>query len=219
MYRVILTKNGEYKMTLHRCKTRDTSFINYHRLIDENKNVFFPRKHINYNGIKPVEYRIYVVKDFEEGDPMRTVRDKMGRTSKEKPIFGIWTVIADNPYEIEESFWMFPRNSKSDRVTIHDIVKPMMEGAYKQMMTKQIIVVHNKLILHNEDQFEMVICKNKLDAQRLHHTLHKACKKNKIKSIIFMGTASPATISRMYELIQEKTGWSIQKIRRTSTRP
>jgi len=206
-------------MTLHRCKTRETSFINYHKLIDENKNVMFPRKHINYNGIKPVVYRIYIVKDYEDGDKVRTIRDKMGRTSKEKPIFGIWTVINEHPYEIEETFWMFGRDPKNDRVTIHNIIKPMMLGAYKKMMTKQLIVVHNKLILYNEDQFEMVICKNKKDAQRLHHALHKACRKNKIKSIIFMGTASPATVSIMYELIQEKTDWPITKIRRTSTRP
>ena len=114
---------------------------------------------------------------------------------------------------------MFGRDPKNDRVTIHNIIKPMMLGAYKKMMTKQLIVVHNKLILYNEDQFEMVICKNKKDAQRLHHALHKACRKNKIKSIIFMGTASPATVSIMYELIQEKTDWPITKIRRTSTRP
>lgn len=219
MYRVILTKNGKYKQTLHRCKTRETSFINYHRLIDENKNVMFPRKHINYNGIKPVEYRIYVVKDTEEGDEFRTLRDKKGKFYTEKPLFDIWTVCADHEYEIEETFWMYGRDPKNDRVTIHDIVKPMMLGAYKQKMTKQMIVVHNKLILHNEEQFEMVICKNKSDAQRLHHALQKACKKNKIKSIIFMGTASKATVSRMYDLIQEKTGWDILKIRRTTTRP
>lgn len=219
MYRVILTKNGEYKQTLHRCKTNDTSFINFKKIIDENKSVVFPKKHINYNGIKPVKYKIYVVKDLEDTDEPRVVRDKMGRIKKEKPLFGIWTVLADNEYEKEESFWMFPRNSKNDRVTIHDIVKPMMEGAYKQKMTKQIIVVHNKLLLHNEEQFEMVICKCKKDAKRLHNALQKACSKHKIKSIIFMGTASPATVSRMYELIQEKTGWKMEKIRRTSTRP
>ena len=219
MYRVILTKNVKYKQTLHRCKTMETSFINYNRFIDENKTVLFPRKHINYNGIKSVEYRIYVVKDTEKGDEFRILRDKMGRTYEEQPLFGIWTVLADHEYEIEETFWMFGKDPKYDRVTIHDIAKPMMEGAYKQKMTKQIIVVHNKLVLHNEEQFEMIICKNKLDAQRLHHTIHKACKKNKIKSVIFMGTASPATVSRMYELIQEKTGWPIEKVRRTSTRP
>jgi hypothetical protein len=65
----------------------------------------------------------------------------------------------------------------------------------------------------------MVLCKNLEDAQRLHHTLAKIAKKQKIKSLMFMGTATPATISRMYDLIHEETGWPYIKIRRTSTRP
>ena len=219
MYRVILTKNGKYKQTLHRCKTIETSFINYNRIIDENSSVLFPREHINYNGIKKVKYHIYIVKDTEEGDEFRLLRDKLGKTYIEKPLFGIWTVLGDHDYNIEENFWLYGNDPRNDRVTIHYIVKKTMEGAYKQKMTKQIIVVYNKLIIHNEDQFDMVLCKNKSDAQRLHHSLQKACKKNKIKSIIFMGTASKATISRMYDLIQEKTGWDILKIRRTTTRP
>ena len=65
----------------------------------------------------------------------------------------------------------------------------------------------------------MIICKNKLDAQRLHHALQKATKKARIKSLLFMGTASPASVSRMYDVILDNTDWSIEKIRRTSTRP
>jgi len=65
----------------------------------------------------------------------------------------------------------------------------------------------------------MILCKCTDDAQRLHHVLAKIAKKQKIKSLLFMGTASQATTSRMYELIKEKTNWSITKIRRTSTRP
>ena len=91
-----------------------------------------------------------------------------------------------------------------------------MSGIYKKQITKQAIVVHNKLIIHNEDQFDMVICKCIDDAQRLHHVLAKV---TKINNILFMGTASQATISRMYDLIKEKTGWPIQKIWRTTTRP
>lgn len=198
--------------------TKETSFINYRLLIDNNKEVVFPKQYVNNNGIKPVKYKILVIKDTEEGDEFRALRDKLGRTYIEKPL-GDWTILNDHEYQKEETFWMWPKDPKVDRVTIHDIVKPMMEGAYQKKMVKQMIVVHNKLILHNEDQFEMVICKCKKDAQRLHHALHKACKKHKIKSVIFMGTASPSTVSRMYEIIQEKTGWLMTKIRRTSTRP
>ena len=86
-------------------------------------------------------------------------------------------------------------------------------------MVKQIIVVHNKLIIYNEDQFEMVICKNLEEAQRLHHTLAKIAKKQKIKSLLFMGTAGKVMVGRMYDLIHDRTGWPYTKIRRTSTRP
>jgi hypothetical protein len=219
MYRVILTKNGEYKQTLHRCKTRKTSFLNYRRLIEENESVIFPRKFINYGTIKPVKYKIYVVKDTEEGDEFRTVRDSLGRTYKEKPLFDIWTVLDDHDYEIEETFWMFGRSPIHDRVTIGDIAKALMININKDKLTKQIIVVHNKLVIYNEDQFDMIICKCKKDAQRLHHELQKATKKNRIKGLIFMGTATPASVSRMYEVIHEHTKWSMEKIRRTSTRP
>jgi len=218
MYRVILLKNGKYSMTMHRCKTRETSFINYRKIIDANVGVIFPRRYVNYKGIKKITYKVAIIKDTEEGDEFRVLRDKMGRTYTEKPL-GNWTILDDHPYEFEETFWMFGKDPVKDRVKINDILKVMMVGAYKKNMTKQLIVVHNKLILYNEDQFEMVICKCKEDAQRLHHMIHNACKKNKIKSIIFMGTASEATVSYMYEIIQTHTGWPMTKIRRTSTRP
>jgi len=219
MYRVILVKNGEYKKTLHRCRTRETSFVRFRGFKEENKSVIFPKMNINYNKIDKVNYKIYVVKDIEEGDKFRMLRDSYGKLYEEKPIFGIWTVLDDADYKIEETFWLFGKNPKNDRVTIKDIIKILMSGIYKKQITKQAIVVHNKLIIHNEDQFDMVICKCIDDAQRLHHVLAKVTKINKINNILFMGTASQATISRMYDLIKEKTGWPIQKIWRTTTRP
>ena len=218
-YRVILCGNGEYKKTLHRCKTKDTSFFNYQVIKKENEGVIFPRKFINSNGIRPISYKIYVVKDFEEEDKERTVRDDFGRVTKEKPLFGIWTVLASHEYNVEETFWLYGYNPANDRKTIYEIMQPLMVGAHRLKYTKQIIVVHNKLVIYSEEEFNMVICKNKKDAQRLHHELHKAAKKGRFKSLIFMGTATPATVSRMYDVILENTDWSIEKIRRTSTKP
>jgi len=216
-YRVVLVSNGEYKKTLYRCNTRETVFINYHAIKDANK-VFYPRKYINTNSIKPVKYQICVTKITEEGDTFRILRDDYGKLYTEQPL-GDWTILTSDEYLIEETFWIYGFNPKSERPTITEIVKRLMTGAHAKNMVKQVIVVHNKLLIYNEDQFDMVICKNLVDAQRLHHTLAKIAKKQKIKSLLFMGTASPAMIGRMYDLIQEKTGWKIEKIRRTSTRP
>lgn len=219
LYRVILTRNNEYVMTLHRCKTRETSFINFRKKIEENEKIMFPKKFVNYNGIKPVKYKIYCVKDTEETDEFRTVRDSLGRVKIEKPLFSIWTVLDSAEYQLEESFWIYGKNPKADRPTIHEIIKLLMKNLGIAKTNKVIIVVHNKLLIYNESSFDMIICKCKKDAQRLHHTLAKAAQNNKIKNLLFMGTASKASISKMYDLILEKTDWNIEKIRRTSTRP
>ena len=159
-----------------------------------------------------------MVKPTEDGDMFRTIRDDFGRTHIEKPI-GDWTILDSHPYQFEERFWVYGMDPKANRPTIREIVKRLMTGAHKKNMVKQVIVVKNKLLIYNEDQFDMVICKCKADAQRLHHTLGKIAKKQKIKSLLFMGTATPATTSRLYDLIQENTGWPYAKIWRTTTRP
>lgn len=216
-YRVILVSNGEYKKTLHRCKTRETAFINYHRIKDENK-ILYPKKFINTKGLRPVKYQIYITKPTEDTDTFRILRDDYGKLYTEKPI-GDWTILESDDYQIEETFYIYGLDPKIDRPNITEVIKRLVTGAHAKRMVKQIIVVYNKLIIYNEDQFDMIVCKNLEDAQRLHHTLAKIAKKQKIKSLLFMGTAQPAQIGRMYDLIHEETNWPYTKIRRTSTRP
>lgn len=218
LYRVILTRNGEYKKTLHKCKKEQTSFLNFNKIKMEN-NVLFKKEYINYNGIIPVEYKIYVVKDYDESDEPRLIRDRMGKLVYEKPIFGIWTVLHDSTYDVEEEFWVYGYDKRNDRKTILDIIKLLMVGMGDPKKTKQVVVVNNKLLIHVEDQFDMVICKCKRDAQRLHHALSKAAKDNKIKNLYFMGTANKKMCGDYYEIIHEHTGWDYTKIWRTTTRP
>ena len=157
VFRVILIANGKYKKTLHRSKTRETAYINFHSLKEDNK-VMFPRKFINSNGLKPVKYEICVTKPTEEGDTFRILRDGYGKLYTEEPL-GDWTILASAPYDIEETFWIYGLENKTDRPTIKEVVKRLMIGAHGKKMVKQIIVVYNKLIIYNEDQFDMVVCK------------------------------------------------------------
>jgi hypothetical protein len=215
-YRVILISNGVYRKTLHVCKTRETAFKNFYKIKDENK-VFFPKKFINSHGIKPVKYEICVTKPTEKDDVFRVRRDDYGKLYTEQPL-GDWTILHSDDYDVEETFFIYGYEEKI-RPTITEVVKRLMINAHSKKTVKQVIVVYNKLIIYNEDQFDMVLCKNLEEAQRLHHTLAKISKKQKIKSLLFMGTASKANIGRLYDLIHDETGWKYSKIRRTSTRP
>jgi hypothetical protein len=215
-YRIVLLSNGKYKKTLYRCKTKQNAFLKFHKMKDEN-NVFYPKKFLNTNGIKKVKYEICVTKPTEDDDTFRILRDDYGKLYTEEPL-GDWTILISDDYNIEETFYVYGYEG-DERPTIKEVVKRLMIGAHSKKMVKQVLVVHNKLIIYNEDQFDMVLCKNLEDAQRLHHTLAKIVKKQKIKSLLFMGTATPANVGRMYDIIHEETGWPYTKIRRTSTRP
>ncbi len=216
-YRVILLSNGVYKKTLYRCNTRESAFIHYHKIKEEN-NVIFPRKFINNDGIKPIKYQICISKITEDTDTFRILRNDLGKFYTEKPLED-WTIITSDNYFIEETFWVYGYDPKKERPTIIEIMNRLLINAYGKKTVKQVVVIYNKLIIYSDEQFDMVICKNKLDAQRLHHTLAKLVSKQKIKSLLFMGTSSKANIGRYYDVIHDNTGWAYEKIRRTSTRP
>jgi hypothetical protein len=215
-YRVVLLCNGEYKKTIHRARTLETIFTRYHKIKEEN-NVLFPKRFVNSNKIIPVKYEIAVTKPTEEGDTFRTLRDGYGKLYTEEPL-GDWTILTSQDYELEETFMIYGIGYKNgERPTIREIVKRLMINAHSKKTVKQIIVVYNKLLIYNEDQFDMVLCKNLEEAQRLHHTLAKIAKKQKIKSLLFMGTATKSNIGRLYDVIHDETGWPYPKIRRQST--
>lgn len=196
---------------------RSTAFKNFNRIKDDN-NIMFEKQFINYNGIKPVKYKIHVVKNIEEGDVNRTIRDDYGRLMEEMPIFGVWTVLNDAKFKIEEDFWVYGFNPSTERKNIQEIIQIMMDGITGPKTTKQVIVIKNKLLFYNEDKFDMVICKCMKDAQRLHHALNNAA--TGIKNFYFMGTAtSKKILGDYYEIIHEHTGWDYTKIWRTTTRP
>jgi hypothetical protein len=216
-YRVVLLCNGEYKKTLHRARTLETVFTRYYHLIDENKKILYPKRFVNSNKIIPVKYEIAVTKPTEDGDTFRILRDDYGKLYTEAPL-GDWTILSTEGYEIEETFMIYGVGYKNgERPTIREIVKRLMLNAHSKKTVKQVIVVYNKLLIYDEHQFDMVLCKNLEDAQRLHHTLGKITKKQKINSLLFMGTATKSNIGRLYDVIHEETGWPYPKIRRQST--
>lgn len=218
-YRVILTQNNEFKKLIHLSNNKANAFICFRDEIYKSESVMFEKKHINNNGIIPVKYMLYVVKKYKEGDTTRFVKNNMGKLVNEELLFGEWVIMDSYEARIEENLWIYGYNPRKERKTIRDVVKVLMKGIGSEKLNKEVIVVHNKLVIYNENEFDMIICKCLKDAQRLHHLLYKTAVASKIKGLLFMGTASPVTTSLLYEIIQEETGWPMKKIHRTTTRP
>lgn len=205
-HRVVMTVNDKYRKTLSRCKSLKEGYKAFRKHIKVGEKVIFPKKYVNNKKVEKVEYKIYLVKDKENETP-------------NNKLFEDWDIVEENPYNLEEDFYIYGnKNIRFNRPKIGVIIKALLKGIDEPHMIKQVIVVHNKLVIYNESYFYMVICKNLEDAQRLHHTLYTIINEREITNVIFSGTASPATVQYMYDMIHDETGWSMKKIRRYNSR-
>jgi hypothetical protein len=148
------------------------------------------------------------------------VRNDLGQLVEETTTSAKWIIIDKHPYYMEETFWVWGFNHRSDRFDAKRIVQEiLLKNIRKKHMVKQVVIVYNKLIIQSDsDDFNLIICKCQNDAVRLHNALKQAVSKSRIKNIIFFGLAKPKQISDMYEIIMEHTGWDRMQVRRLSTR-
>ena len=85
-------------------------------------------------------------------------------------------------------------------------------------LIKQVNYIKNKLLIHQDNDFDIILCKCPSDGKRLYNILLTFADNNKIKNILFTGN-SEINSTRVYNQIAEKTGWKKNKIYRTVTRP
>lgn len=216
-YRIVLTKNKKLRKILYKCRTNEAAINKFREFIKNNK-VLFPQKFVNYKGIVPVKYELLLIKERTPEDKNRIVKNQYGKLVEEKSKNEKWVIIDRVPYQIEETFWVFGHHPQKDRFDITRIIKEiLLKDIRKHKFTMQIIVVHNKVIFQSGEDMEIVFCKNKKDAIRLHDSLLEAANSTRMDKLLFLGVASDKMISELYIKIQKKTGWTMKHVRRPST--
>ena len=203
-YRIIITSNNKKKKILF--KGSDLSFARkkYFKYKDTNK-VLFSRDHIAYKKVKPVHYELILLKEWEKNDKIYTTRDKDNE----------WTMVEKCDYHLEERFTVF---NYDKRLTAIEIIKSLLMKKHTGLIIKQVNYINNKLLIHQNNDFDVVICKCQKDCEKLYYLLQDFYEKNNLKNIIFTGKISKNK-KDTYKLIKDKTGWDEFKLYRTKTRP
>ena len=215
LYRIIITQNGKKKKIVHKSNDLKNIKRKYFILKDKNK-ILYPRKTNAYKKTKSVTYEIILLKKYEENDVPFIDRDGLGRTIEVKDINKKWSILHKDEYFFEETFTLFDHNK---RLNTQEIIKKIVMKKHKVMMIKQINYLHNKLLIHQDNNFDIILCKCPEDAKRLYEILEKFSLNNKIKNIMFTGSIGELNKTETYKMIVEKTGWSRNKTYRTVTRP
>lgn len=214
-YRIIITQNGKKKKIIH--KSNDLKFIKrkYFTIKDKNK-VLFSKKTNSYLKTKSVKYELILMKKWEETDLSFIDRDKLGRTFEVGDVNKKWSILHKNEYHYEETFTVF---GYKKRFNTMEIIKNIVLKKQVSSMIKQINYLYNKLLIHQDNDFDIILCKCPVDAKRLYTLIEKFCNANKINNILFTDSVGDLNRTQVYKMIVEKTGWSKNKCYRTTTRP
>lgn len=214
-YRIIITQNGKKKKILYEGNNEDIGKQNYFKIRDNNK-VLFPKKSNAYKKIKSVTYEILFLKEKEERDTDYFERDDLGRVIPISIKSDKWTIVHKDEYFYEEKFTVF---GFKYRMETKEIIKKILLKKSKDDNIKMINYVTNKVLIHQNGDFDIITCKNTNDSKRLYLTIKEFCDHNKISNVVFTGLVGIKSRVKLYKRISEKTGWSMNKTYRTSTRP
>jgi hypothetical protein len=216
LYKIIITKDGKHKKLIYEGRDNKHAKKKYFTLKDKNK-VLLPKKTNAYKKTKPVTYELLLLKEKEESDPKFYSRDSLGRNIEVNVKSDTWTILHKDEYFYEEKFTVFGYDKRMDT---KEIIKLILLRRHKGILLKQVNYVVNKVLIHQDGDFDIIVCKTKSDAKRLYNTLQKFYdSNNKLKNVLFTGLVSKRNRTGLYKRVVEKTGWTLNRTYRSSSRP
>lgn len=225
-YHIITSNNNSQIKDIYSAVSIDVALNKLRALQSEfNKNISFP---VRFTAVKdnkkfiPADYKLILIKKrLSDGEYEGKVKNEYGRfidciTSNEN-----WVFIEELPYNVEETFWIYGFNPKTDRKDYQFIINNyMVYNKNNKYFFKEVVIYRNKLLIHSNEGLNIIICKNHQDSVRLYNSLNDYCKEKKYKNILFAGDVLPNSYGSefWYEKIHELTNWNRRKINKNTTR-
>ena len=225
-YHIITTNNGVQIKDIYSAVNIDMALAKLRAFqIQFNKNIQFPVKYTSKKNKKTFtecDYRLMLIKKKIDNDTYKgKIRNEYGKFIDCVTTSDEWVFIEELPYQVEETFWVYGYNPKTDRKTYQFIVDEFINYNKKdKYFFKEIVIYRNKLLIDSISGLEIIICKNHQDSVRLYNSLQEYSKNKKYKNILFAGDIHKNSYSyeKWYNKIHELTHWNRRKINKNTTR-
>lgn len=227
-FKIIICGNKKQSKYVKRYHNEEEVMIAKNELLEQNKNVVLPAERLNNGRTSDdiqewnLEYLILKKVDKENYESnISKLPNKYGKYVEHITNNEDWVIWDKFPCLIEEEFWVYGYDKITDRKTVtwiyENLILDKIESKYDIL---RIALYNNKLvILDDNNHIDLIICKNTSDGIRLYNILsNKFCNKN--KNVYFIGRCRRNTElqTKLFNLIQRKTGWNKKDIYRSSTR-
>jgi hypothetical protein len=205
-YQVILFKNKVKKKIINKFKTHKKAFEYYKLLIKESDEVIYDI--VMDNGVVS-EYELSLVERSSSSPSSLYMKDDYGRQVKVSLDDSELTMINITRYRIEELFLDYTTNKKIDT---RQFIKQYLDNTGFKLISK----LNNKIIVQNDDKFNLFTLKTSDESERFIDILTKKFNDDGRKDCLLVKDYSTPQRKYLYELLV-KMGFEKSYLQRSST--
>ena len=205
-YQVILFKNKVKKKIINKFKTHKKAFEYYKLLVKESDEVIYDK--VMENGVVS-EYELSLVERSSSFPSSLYMKDDYGRQVKVSLDDSELTMINITRYRIEELFLDYTTNKKIDT---RQFIKQYLDHTGFKLISK----LNNKIIVQNDDKFNLFTLKTSDESERFIDILTKKFNNDGRKDCLLVKDYSTPQRKYLYELLV-KMGFEKSYLQRSST--
>jgi len=191
-YKIILFKNGKRVKCFFSSNSYKSILRKYSNIINEKKPKFI----IEYLSRKKIRFEVGVVTTESVSDSI-FVKDELGRTKEIAMGNTVYNIVKLLPYWKEE--FIYDHTTKS-KVPYLDFLSTYLN--YKDF--KQVFTLNNKLVVQNDEEFNLFSLKTVSDASRLIDLIEFELMDAGRMDCLFVRDTSTVQRKQLYDLLERK---------------
>lgn len=191
---IVLFKNKKKRKIIKGYKTKEKAFEKFNKMLKENKVIF----DVRFENSEPCKYELAILTTTEDYQKPLFKSDELGRNKKVFISNGEgFTINVIEDYKIEELIFDVKSNKKIS-------FKNLINRYCPKENLKVISTLHNKIIIQNDDKFDLFSLKNLEESERLMCVIEDYFKSMSRNDALFVRDTSTTHRKWMYELLEKK---------------
>lgn len=205
-YIIVLFKNKERYKIIKKYRTYKNAFNFYKKEVDKNNDVIFEVQ--TENG-RDVKYEIALIEKTSEKLLPVFKTDELGRNVTLNVDSPNYSILKIEEYKIPEVVYHI---DKKEKITIEKLIQGYLRGDSLKLVSK----LNNKVIVQDDDKYNLFSFKSNKDSDRFLYQLEKYMINNGKRNCLIVKDSSSEQKKYLYEVLSN-LGYDKKMLYRTST--
>ena len=214
-YKIMICRNGRKLFTVGQYRTSKDAYEAFVKEKFKSESVVLPRMTRIDEDCTASNDECIMIQKTDSGPTV--LRNEYGKLVEYRTNLDGWEIIDKFKYNVEETFWVWGYDNRSDRKDFTWIYDNLLIGdGFGPYEFKRVFTYRNKFLVRYDDgSLNFVMCKTEYDAVRLYNELQLKAKKEKVSQLVFIGDKSELTENtrKLEQELMDMTGWTLKKVR------